>query len=415
MSEETETTESGATQTFWYNDVSRALTFEEPDVASGGGMDQPVMPAMADVEARRWDVHQAILLHGGYKEVALALGWLPKRTSENRHLLQFSALAREMESFIAESGESLGLPKGRFPSEAMLLANDRDDLVQGVRWHGLCGRAPHGQTHPAASAMADAEEGARARAPSRFRSRRGAPRSGGGEVLRGKRRDREDQSPRSANTGTRGSASRDADGGETAASGRHDLRWRCASTTAAAGRRRRPGGSQPRGPGDEDVAEDAPGAPGARVARTRRPRLVSARRFRDWSKKGHRPWFIPADPARYYEERGAWVDWEDFLGTPRPPGNPQRVRAFKRYADAKRYMRRLRSERKQSLSPEAAPPDTSSAYKRWASSAPAAGHSARPGGDIRQEGEWVSYDFGGARRAHKRPQAESADALLMIT
>jgi hypothetical protein len=163
--EETETTESGATQTFWYNDVSGALTFEEPDVASGGGLDQPVMPAMADVlEARRWDVHQAILLHGGYKEVALALGWLPKRTSENRHLLQFSALAREMESFIAESGESLGLPKGRFPSEAMLLANDRDDLAQGVRWHGGFVRVARrmGKLNFAASAMADAEEAARA-------------------------------------------------------------------------------------------------------------------------------------------------------------------------------------------------------------------------------------------------------------
>ena len=75
------------------------------------------MPAMADViEARGWDVHQAILLHGGYKEVALALGWLPKRTSENRHLLQFSALKREMESFIAESGKEMGLPEGRLPS-----------------------------------------------------------------------------------------------------------------------------------------------------------------------------------------------------------------------------------------------------------------------------------------------------------
>ena len=76
--EETETAPDGGATTFWYNDVSGALTFEEPELASGGGLDQPVMPAMADViEARRWDVHQAILLHGGYKEVALALGWLP--------------------------------------------------------------------------------------------------------------------------------------------------------------------------------------------------------------------------------------------------------------------------------------------------------------------------------------------------
>ena len=109
------------------------------------------------------------------------------------------------------------------------------------------------------------------------------------------------------------------------------------------------------------------------------------------------------------------MDWEDFLGTPRPPGNPQRVRAFKRYADAKRYMRRLRSERKQSLSPEAAPPDTSSAYKRWASSG------ARPR-DIPRDpvavygkrGEWVSWDdfLGRAPGTAKRgPKPKKAHAL----
>jgi hypothetical protein len=149
-----------------------------------------------------------------------------------------------------------------------------------------------------------------------------------------------------------------------------------------------------------------------------RPRLVSARRFRDWSQNGQRPWFIPADPSKYYEERGAWVDWEDFLGTPRPPGNPQRVRAFKRYADAKRYMRRLRSERKQSLGSSEdvseAPPDTSSAYKRWASSG------ARPR-DIPRDpvaiygkrGEWVSWDDflgrapGAAKRGRKPKKAQT--------
>jgi hypothetical protein len=92
-------------ETFYYNDISGALTFDKPDERSGGGLDIPVMPAIADVlEARRWDLHQAVLLNGGYKEVSAALGWMQKRTSENRHLLKFSTLAREMEGFLEESG-----------------------------------------------------------------------------------------------------------------------------------------------------------------------------------------------------------------------------------------------------------------------------------------------------------------------
>jgi hypothetical protein len=54
---------------FFYNDISGALTFDEPDEASGGGLDVPVMPSMSDVlEARRWDLHNAIVLHGGYRQ-----------------------------------------------------------------------------------------------------------------------------------------------------------------------------------------------------------------------------------------------------------------------------------------------------------------------------------------------------------
>ena len=425
--EETETTESGATQTFWYNDVSGALTFEEPDVASGGGLDQPVMPAMADVlEARRWDVHQAILLHGGYKEVALALGWLPKRTSENRHLLQFSALAREMESFIAESGDALGLPKGRFPSEAMLLANDRDDLAQGVRWHGGFVRVARrmGKLNFAASAMADAEEAARAlRAfalqeqtrSSEERRRRGSfvenELTGEDESFAIGKKHRH---ARLLGVPVMPTEAR------LLASGRHDLRWALRihdrSRLAADAGLADPNRADPE---TKTSLKMRLGYDEARefMRNAVRPRLVSARRFRDWSQNGQRPWFIPADPSKYYEERGAWVDWEDFLGTPRPPGNPQRVRAFKRYADAKRYMRRLRSERKQSLSPEdvsEAPPDTSSAYKRWASSG------ARPR-DIPRDpvaiygkrGEWVSWDDflgrapGAAKRGRKPKKAQT--------
>ena len=415
--EETETTASGATQTFWYNDVSGALTFEEPDVASGGGLDQPVMPAMADViEARRWDVHQAILLHGGYKEVALALGWLPKRTSENRHLLQFSALARGGGGFIEESGDALGLPKGRFPSEAMLVSNDRDDLVQGVRWHGGFVRVARrmGKLNFAASAMADAEEAARAlrafaEARGRSDARRRSP-ANDASFVGGHRHARLLGIPVMPTEA------------QLLASGRHDLRWalrihdraRLAALAGLADPNRAD-------PETKTSLKMRLGYDEARefMRNAVRPRLASARRFRDWSEDGQRPWFIPADPPKYYEERGAWVDWEDFLGTPRPPGNPQRVRAFKGYADAKQYMRDVRREfrrtnpdRDDSLSP-----DTSSAYKRWASSG------ARPR-DIPRDpvavygkrGEWVSWDDflgrapGTAKRGRKPEKAHARNA-----
>ena len=122
---------------FFYNDISGALTFDEPDEASGGGLDVPVMPSMSDVlEARRWDLHNAILLHGGYREVTQVLGWMTKRNTENRHLLRFSTLAHEIGEFLEEYGDYFCLAEGRMPSCSQLQEADRDDLVQGVKWHG---------------------------------------------------------------------------------------------------------------------------------------------------------------------------------------------------------------------------------------------------------------------------------------
>ena len=70
-------------------------------------------------------------------EVAAALGWMQKRTSENRHLLQFSALARRDGGFIEESVRGARHPRGSVSERGgMLLARDRDDLVHGVKWHG---------------------------------------------------------------------------------------------------------------------------------------------------------------------------------------------------------------------------------------------------------------------------------------
>jgi|AntAceMinimDraft_5_1070358.scaffolds.fasta_scaffold08640_3 hypothetical protein len=65
-----------------------------------------------------------------------------------------------------------------------------------------------------------------------------------------------------------------------------------------------------------------------RYMHAQRPRLKSQRRYREWGEAGSRPWFIPADPKKYYTDRGAWVSWEDFLGV-RIAGSLERVRPFK--------------------------------------------------------------------------------------
>mmetsp|Transcript_9537 Transcript_9537/g.40477 ORF Transcript_9537/g.40477 Transcript_9537/m.40477 type:complete len:254 (-) Transcript_9537:448-1209(-) len=143
-------------------------------------------------------------------------------------------------------------------------------------------RAPHGQTQ--LRRLGDGgRRGSRARA-ARLRA------SGADQELRGAEAERFFRGKRIdwrrcvvrdwQKTPARASSrrSRDADGGAAACV------WAARSAVGAAhprpraaGRRRRPGGSQPRGPGDEDVAEDAPGVRrGARVYAQRRaaaPRL----------------------------------------------------------------------------------------------------------------------------------------------
>ena len=412
---------------FFYNDISGALSFEEPNVESGGGLDVPVMPAMADVlEARRWDVHQAILLHGGYKEVALTLGWMQKRTSENRHLLQFSALAREMEGFIEESAEELGIPEGRFPSEGMLLECDRDDLVQGVKWHGGFVRVARrmGRLNYNASKLTDVS--AAAKAFKEFASEQRAK-------TMDEANDRKTTTKTKTKTTTRGDdkIARLLDmpvmptESELLVAGRHDMRW-------ALRIHNRERLAEEAGLADPNRANPATGKPlkmrlgyaeARRFMRAQKPRLASARRFRDWSAEGNRPWFIPADPKAYYSERDAWVTWEDFLGAPKPAPGIKRVRAFRSYDAARRYMRELRrdgaregtmmiarGEGEEDVSVVAPPPDTSSEYKTWASSGAKPKDIPRdPVATYGRRGEWVSWDDFLGRKptdARRRPRAK---------
>ena len=90
------------------------------------------------------------------------------------------------------------------------------------------------------------------------------------------------------------------------------------------------------------------------------------------------------------------------LGTPRPPGNPRRVRAFKAYADAKRYMREVRRERRGRI------PTPRGGFMRVLRGAAAghvlrvqalgvlrrsaAGHPRDPVAVYGKRGEWVSWD-----------------------
>ncbi len=125
-------------ETFWYNDISGALRLEPPTSGDGGGLDVPVMPTMAHlVEARRWDLHHAVVLHGGYRIVARELGWQRSRQIENRHLLSFEAFSEEILELIDdESLVDIGLRPGQLPCARQLEEIGRDDLIKFVKHHG---------------------------------------------------------------------------------------------------------------------------------------------------------------------------------------------------------------------------------------------------------------------------------------
>jgi hypothetical protein len=462
-----EETDEETGQTFFYNDVSGALTFDPPAPESGGGLDAPVMPAMSDVlEARRWDVHQAILLHGGYKEVALTLGWMQKRTSENRHLLKFASLEREMEAFLDEYAEALEVPHpGRLPTLEMLASKDRDDLAQGVRWHGGVREVARkmNRLEFAASRIAneprDAAEALRRFAEEEAAKKKervyGASASEKKSVsLASSETDTPETTPpprrstpetpetplqRSARLLATPVMPTDA---ALRVAGRHDLRWalrahdreRLAELAGLADPNRPD-------PSTNRAAKRRLGyAEARRFMRSVAPRLASAARFREWSRAGARPWFIPADPRRYYAERNQWRGWDDFLGggtkttaTARwrrreggrtsltravrsddderedameegpLSGGPdaeenrssplRRVRDFRRCAEASAYVRSLGG----------AAPRTAREYRAWASSgARPRDVPSDPSVTYGRRGEWVSWkDFLGGKKKKK--------------
>ena len=359
----------------WYNDISGALTYEEPDVASGGGLDVPVMPSISDIqEAKRYDLQHAIIFHGGFIEVAEQLGWMQKRYGENRHLLSFARYAEEMRDFIEEMGED-AIPRGRLPTLRMMLDEDREDLVNAARWHGgMWEIARRMRMQPyAASPLSMLPDAARAIREFALEEQ-GLEAGDAGPLM----------------------PSREF----IVSRGRHDLgrayylhgRTRLADAAGLELRTRRYTYEECR-----------------RFMRVEvKPRVRNSTAFRRWRESGSRPRLVPADPAKYYGETGEWVDWAHFLGVRVKPGDPEaRIRAtpFLEYEDAKRRVRAMRessirtareSSKKSSSSSALIGDDafdvpmTSSEYRRWRGKPPSLPRF--PEGVYGRRGEWRGWD-----------------------
>ena len=139
-------------RTFWYNDISGAISFAKPDEDDHDR--HMVMPTRRDlIDARRWDLHHAVVLHGGYGAVAKTLKWPRARWAEDRHLLNFDIFSKElldcMENEIFDQDEDeddevsdermknkkIGAGT-RLPSALELRNVGRDDLARHMVEHG---------------------------------------------------------------------------------------------------------------------------------------------------------------------------------------------------------------------------------------------------------------------------------------
>ena len=146
--------DDGGYRTFWYNDISGAILFEKPNEDDHDR--HMVMPTRRDlIDARRWDLHHAVVLHGGYGAVAKTLKWPRARWAEDRHLLNFDIFSKELldcmenelfddedseEEIGEESDKSTKKKKidanTRLPSALVLRNIGRDDLARHMVEHG---------------------------------------------------------------------------------------------------------------------------------------------------------------------------------------------------------------------------------------------------------------------------------------
>ena len=282
-------------ESYWYNDISGALRIEPPIENDGGGLDSPVMPTMSHLlEARRWDLHHAVVLHGGYKAVAKELGWQPVRRIENRHLLSFETLRDEILDVLGdeESIAEVGVRPGQLPCAAQLQELDRDDLVKFIKIHGgfsvvatKMGLEPSKGGRGAYDSINAAAKAVRAFA---IEHDIGAP------TVSGAKKASIIFVPTDA---------------ELIEQGRNDLRYALRQHSkekiAKVGKMRL---RTERMTYEESRAE------------MNKWKFESGSRslFLNWCKAGHRPWNMPKSPQEYYGKRGEWVSWDHFMTTSAP-------------------------------------------------------------------------------------------------
>ena len=96
--------------------------------------DRVVPSRSAVLAAGRYDLHQAVQLHGGYGAVSALLArraaWPPAQ-----HLRTLRALASELRRFVAAAG----LPRRTMPPASLLLDTGRNDLYQVLLRYCGCG------------------------------------------------------------------------------------------------------------------------------------------------------------------------------------------------------------------------------------------------------------------------------------
>lgn len=140
----TEHRDQAASDTYFYNQVTSEVRWEQPvgmtvvDLDDSGTLlrAEPsrsrVMPSQAQLAAAgRWDLHHAILYSGGYSEVAKLLGRRPPRRGRpsERSPLTIKSVAAELRAFQQDTGK----PTTLLPSARVLIEAGRSDLLQAVR------------------------------------------------------------------------------------------------------------------------------------------------------------------------------------------------------------------------------------------------------------------------------------------
>jgi len=138
--EMTDESESGRTEKYFYNMVTAQVRFGEPQEPLKLPLDEDgsfvwvedeedrVMPSESSVKAAgRYDLHHAVLRHGGYSEVARSLD---RRPSWPRVDLERDAAM--VAGAILSVAEENQLPRGVLPSVGMLLDAGRADIAQAI-------------------------------------------------------------------------------------------------------------------------------------------------------------------------------------------------------------------------------------------------------------------------------------------